>query len=117
MPTKLPRVNVTVTEEQHRLLLELSHCTDLTAAGFLRMMLDAATPLLRRGVLSLGAMAGEDEEDREIRHYLFAELLEEWRQTGVFDQYDLPLDQPDRPTRGAQRSERSERGRTGRRAA
>lgn len=47
MPTRLPRLNVTVTEEQHRLLLRLGELQGRSAASYLRELLDASTPVLR----------------------------------------------------------------------
>lgn len=46
MPTAHPRLNVTVTAEQHSLLLELGALQGRSAASYLREMLDAATPML-----------------------------------------------------------------------
>lgn len=47
MPTKQPRVNVVVTEEQHDLLRELSALQERSAASIIREMLDSAMPMLR----------------------------------------------------------------------
>ena len=46
MPTRQPRVNVVVTDAQHRLLGELGALQGRSAASFLREMLDASTPML-----------------------------------------------------------------------
>lgn len=46
MPTKQPRVNVTITDHQHALLMELGSLQGRSASSFLREMLDAATPML-----------------------------------------------------------------------
>lgn len=60
MPTHLPRVNVTVTEEQHALLLEMAKLDrGRSAAGFLRELLDQVTPLLRVTVNAMRAAAQE----------------------------------------------------------
>ena len=61
MPTSNPRLNVTVTPEQHKLLLELARVNGGSAAGYLRMMLDQATPLLRATVPAL--VMAHDEMD------------------------------------------------------
>jgi hypothetical protein len=46
MPTKSPRLNVTVTEQQHALLVELGALQGRSAASYLREMLDVSTPML-----------------------------------------------------------------------
>lgn len=46
MPATSPRVNVTVTEHQHAVLLELAALQERSAASFLREMLDGAMPML-----------------------------------------------------------------------
>ena len=46
MPTILPRFNVTVTAEQHRLLSALGALQGRSAASYLRQMLDGAEPML-----------------------------------------------------------------------
>lgn len=46
MPTKLPRLNVTVTEHQHSLLAELGELQGRSSASYIREMLDASTPML-----------------------------------------------------------------------
>lgn len=47
MPAKSPRVQVTVTEEQHALLLELGRMQGRSASSYFREMLDTITPTLR----------------------------------------------------------------------
>lgn len=63
--TKSPRVNVVVTEEQHRLLLDLGALQHRSAASYLRELLDAATPLLRATlpILQASRSAMEDQPD------------------------------------------------------
>ena len=46
MPTKLPRLNVTITEHQYALLQELGDLQGKSSASYLRDMLDQATPML-----------------------------------------------------------------------
>jgi len=46
MPSKQPRLNVTVTPEQHALLAELGGLQGRSSASFLRELLDAAMPML-----------------------------------------------------------------------
>ncbi len=57
MPTLLPRLNVTVTREQHALLLELASLDPETssAASFIRQLIDQVTPLLRVTVPAMRA--------------------------------------------------------------
>jgi len=47
MPTSSPRINVTVTPEQHSMLLELAELQGRSASSFLREMLDGSMPMLR----------------------------------------------------------------------
>lgn len=46
MPAKSPRLCVSISEEQHSLLLELGSLQGRSAASYLREMLDATTPML-----------------------------------------------------------------------
>lgn len=61
MPTLLPRLNVTVTREQHALLLELASLDPDTpsAAAFIRQLIDQVTPLLRVTVPAMRRAAEE----------------------------------------------------------
>lgn len=113
MPSKLPRVNVTVTEEQHSLLLELAQLQGGSAAGFLRQMLDASTPLLRVSVPMLRAAAEEMELTRAEAAKMLEAPLRELKSLGMLGQADL-LDVPPvaAASRRAPRSERSERAST-----
>lgn len=105
MPTKLPRVNVTVTEEQHSLLSELATLNGGSAAGFVRQLLDQVTPLLR---VVVPAMRSASEEMNTAQESLNA-ILREARNAGLnIDQLDLLDD----PALAAQRTERSEGGRS-----
>lgn len=45
MATNLPRLNVTVTLEQHALLLELARLEGRSAASYLRQLLDQTQPV------------------------------------------------------------------------
>ena len=64
MPNKLPRINVTVTEEQKALLFELADLQGTSASGILRKMLDEATPLLRDSVPQLRKI--NQDQDRML---------------------------------------------------
>lgn len=89
MPTQQPRVNVTVTVEQHALLLELAELQGGSASGFLRQMLDAATPLIRVTVPMLRAASDEMEITRQRANELMRPVFDEMRKTGLVDQPDL----------------------------
>lgn len=107
MPTRLPRVNVVVSPEQHALLSELAKLDPDTrsAAGFLRQMLDQVTPLLRKTVPMMRAAAEELDTNREQLRGPLREFLRE------VDQLDLLEEAP-----RAARTERSEGVRTARRS-
>ncbi len=53
MPTKLPRLNVTMTEEQHALLLEVARLQKRSASSYLRGLIDDLTPTFRALLPSL----------------------------------------------------------------
>jgi hypothetical protein len=117
MPTVLPRLNVTMTQEQHQLLLQLSSLSGTSGAGFLKRMLDEATPMLRALVPVLDGIDADDPETEEILDHVFSEFMADWRELGYFDQLDLlDYEPPTGAVRSANRSERSERGRATRRA-
>lgn len=108
MPTQLPRVNVTVTVEQHALLLELASLDPDTpsASGFLRQLLDEVTPLLRATVPMMRAAKNAQGEAQEtLREPLRAFMTQ-------MQQMDL-LDAP--AASGAPARSGSEDGRTTRR--
>jgi len=75
VPSKNPRVNVTVTEEQHAMLLELAALQGGSASSFLRQQLDAATPLLRAALPLLRKAAEESAIPRAEAARLLAEPL------------------------------------------
>ena len=104
MPTQLPRLNVTVTREQHALLLELASLDPDTpsAAGFIRELLDQVTPLLRATVPMMRAAKEAHGGAREA----LREPLRDFMQ--AMDQMDL-LDAP--AASGAPEPQRSEDGR------
>lgn len=103
MPTRLPRVNVTVTEEQHSLLSEMATLNGGSAAGFVRQLLDQVTPLLR---VVVPAMRTASEEMSTAQESLNA-ILREARNAGLrLDQLDLLDD----PALVEHRTERSEGG-------
>lgn len=98
MPTQLPRVNVTVTEEQHALLLEMAKLDrGRSASGFLREMLDQVTPLLRSSVALMRAAAQEQDIAREELAGMMAGMQ------ALMDQSALPL--PPAPPSGRKRSD------------
>lgn len=111
MPSKLPRVNVTVTAEQHALLLELAELNGGSAAGYLRQMLDAATPLLRATVPGLRVAAEEMTTTKEDVETQLSHMLAALRAAGINTQLDLLEDAPaPAPSRAAPRTERSDGG-------
>lgn len=115
MPTKSPRINVTVTEEQHALLLELAELQGGSAAGFLRQQLDASTPLLRSVVPLMRRAAEEIELTRSEAVQLLEEPLRMLRQMGLDEQLDLLGEPPDLGSSPAERvqAKRSSSGRAG----
>lgn len=62
MPNKLPRLNVTVTEEQRKLLFELAELRGGSASGQVRLLLDEVTPFLRVAVPQLRRAVQEQED-------------------------------------------------------
>lgn len=57
MSGKLPRLCVSITSEQHSLLLKLAALEGRSAASYLRQMLDVATPMLEATLPVLEAAA------------------------------------------------------------
>ena len=111
MPTRLPRVNIVVTEEQHALLSELAALDPSTpsAAGFVRQLLDQVTPLLRTTVPLMRAASQEMDSSREQLREPLRDFL------ASMAQHDL-LDAPHSPhgtaaKRGPERTARRARGR------
>jgi hypothetical protein len=100
-------VNVTVTEEQHALLLELAALNGGSAAGYLRQMLDKATPLLRATVPALRMAAEEMNTTKEEAGIQLRKLLEAISSVGVDVPADL-FDHADEAARSPQRSAESE---------
>jgi hypothetical protein len=90
-----PRVNVSVTEEQHALLLELARLDPDTrsASAFLRQMLDEVTPLLRKTVPMMRAAAEEMDSSREGLRGPLRDFIREVQQ---MDLLDAPDGAPDR---------------------
>lgn len=107
MPSALPRVNVTVTEEQHALLLELARLNGGSAAGYLRQMLDKATPLLRATVPGLRMAAEEMNTTKEEATAQLRKMLEAISAAGVDVPPDL-FEQAGVSARAPQRSRESE---------
>lgn len=111
----MPRVNVTVTDEQHRLLLELAQLRGGSASGYLRQQLDLSTPLLRAAVPLLRRAAEETEVLRVEAEQLLQEPLRRLKDMGVTGQGDL-LDPAQGVARGGPPAASGQRARTGRRA-
>jgi hypothetical protein len=87
MPTLLPRLQVSMTEEQHRLLVELASLTRYSAAGFLRQMLDAATPLLRYAVDEARHTPPDGIPDLgPVFHEAFRQIVDDMGREGYFQQ-------------------------------
>ena len=89
MPTKLPRINVTVTEEQRSLLFELAELEGGSAAGRVRQMLDAATPLLRAAVPLLRQAAQEHDLKKDEAHALISRTMADLRRDTESQQVEL----------------------------
>lgn len=111
MPTKLPRLNVTVTPEQHSLLLELAELNGGSASGYLRQMLDTATPLLRAAVPALRMASQEMDAKRDEVQTALASMLAELERSGFLTQGDLLGQLDAAAAHGAARTERGEGGR------
>jgi len=77
MPSRSPRINVVVTDEQHGMLLELGALQGRSAASFLREMLDAATPMLRTALPVWRAAAAQAEEQPEALRQAIHDALGE----------------------------------------
>ena len=114
-----PRVNVAVTPEQHRLLLELAELQGGSAAGYLRQQLDASTHLLRAAVPLLRQAARETEITKAEAAKLLTEPLRMLKETGMLDQMDLINDTElgagvtgRNAASGASEAERNERARS-----
>lgn len=112
MPTKFPRVNVTVSEEQHALLLELAQLQGGSAAGFLRQQLDAVTPLLREAVPLLRRAAQETEGTRNEVRELLQGPLKVIREMGLREQLDFIEEIGSAPDAERNAASESEQGRT-----
>lgn len=89
MPTRLPRLNVTVSDEQHALLLRLGALQGRSAASYLRELLDASTPFLTALLPTLeAAQAGEERRSAEQAASVEA-LARTFMQGADPDQLDL----------------------------
>jgi len=89
MPSKQPRLNLTITEEQRALLFELAELEGGTASGFVRKLVDQVTPLLRASVPLLRTAAREHQITVEQGRERIREALEEISHTGLLDQLDF----------------------------
>jgi hypothetical protein len=77
MPSRSPRINVVVTEEQHALLLELGALQQRSASSFLREMLDAATPMFRAALPIWRAAAKQAEAQPEALRQAIQDVIGE----------------------------------------
>jgi hypothetical protein len=75
MPAKSPRLNVTVTDLQHALLVELGALQGRSAASFLREMLDAATPMFQAMLPVYRAAAQQEATQPEALQLAIKEAL------------------------------------------
>lgn len=90
MPTLLPRLQVTMTVEQHKLLAELASLCGKSSAGFLRQMIDAATPLLRYTVDEARHVEPDDIPDLgRLFHHAFDDIVHQLGETGYLQQLDF----------------------------
>lgn len=96
MPSKQPRLNLTITEEQRALLFELAELEGGSAAGFVRKLVDQVTPLLRASVPLLRTAAREHQITVEQGRERIKEALEELAQSGLLDQLDFDSIMADR---------------------
>lgn len=87
MPTRSPRLNVVLTDEQHSLLLELGQLQNRSASSYLREMLDAAMPMLRSALPIWRAAAQQAEAQPEALQQAIRDVLSEVE--GQKDQLDL----------------------------
>lgn len=112
MPTNLPRLQVTLTVEQHNLITQMARMTRMSGAGFIRRFIDEATPLLRALAPVIDRIDADDKERAYVVEHVFSELMSDWRELGYFDQLDL-LDHVDQQGGGvaAQRPEDNRGGR------
>jgi hypothetical protein len=111
LPSKSPRLNVSITDEQHALLLELAALEHRSAASFLREMVDALTPTLRVTVPILRHAANEVEMSQSQAREALKEPFALLREMGVLGQRDLlDFNQVSDTVAAGKRSERSERG-------
>jgi len=111
MPSKQPRLNLTITEEQRALLFELAELEGGSAAGFVRQLLDKVTPLLRASVPLLRTAAREHQITVEQGRERIREALEELAHSGLLDQLDFDSLMADRrAVTGGNAASGSERG-------
>lgn len=77
MPSDKPRVNVVVSPEQHRLLLDLSRLQGRSASSYLRELLDGVEPYLRHMLELEYARTQSVEEYTDKVRSISASVLEE----------------------------------------
>lgn len=92
MPTRLPRINIVVTEEQHALLSELAQLdpTTRSSAGFVRELLDQVTPLLRAQVPAMRVAAQEKNAAAESLREPLRAFLDQMEQMNLLDVLETP---------------------------
>ena len=112
MPTQLPRVNVTVTQEQHALLLEMAQLDGgRSAAGFLRELLDQVTPLLRVTVPAMRAAAQEHSNAKGELGAMVSQIQAMIGQPDLLDAPPAARAQRTAATSGARTQRTARRGR------
>lgn len=77
MPSDKPRVNVVVSPEQHRLLLDLGRAQGRSASSYLREVLDGVEPYLRHMLDLEQARAQSVEEYTDKVRSISASVLED----------------------------------------
>jgi hypothetical protein len=94
LPTKLPRINVTVTQAQHGLLLELGRLQGRSASSLLRELLDATTPTLQALLPAMrtaadltnkaaGELASVQDATREAVRGSLGQVEAQWELAGL----------------------------------
>ena len=80
MPTKVQRLNITISQEQRALLFELAELEGVSVSSFVRGMIDKVTPMLRVAVPMLREAAKQSElaqaEADRIIGQVFREAVE-----------------------------------------
>ena len=88
MPTKVQRLNVTITEEQRALLMEMAKLEGMSASRFVRGMIDKVTPMLRIAVPMLREAAKKNELAQEDADRLLGRIFREATEASQLDLLD-----------------------------